>query len=142
MTVATILAGKGRDVITTGPSTTLEEISKTLAKHKIGALVILEADNSVCGIASERDVVIQVAKQGAAALAAPISSCMTQKVISCSPEHTIDQVMGLMTSHKFRHLPVMTNGKLVGIVSIGDVVKSKIEQAEREAEDLRHYIAG
>ena len=142
MTVAAILAGKGGDVITAGPSTTLEEISKTLAKHKIGALVILEKDNSVCGIASERDVVRQVAKQGALALSAPISSCMTHKVISCSPDHTIDQVMGVMTSHKFRHLPVMTDGKLVGIVSIGDVVKSKIEQAEREAQDLRQYIAG
>ncbi len=105
-------------------------------------MVILEKDNSVCGIASERDVVRQVAKQGALALSAPISSCMTHKVISCSPDHTIDQVMGVMTSHKFRHLPVMADGKLVGIVSIGDVVKSKIEQAEREAQDLRQYIAG
>lgn len=142
MTVSTILAGKGGNVITATPSTTLEQLSQTLAEHKIGAIVILESDGSVCGIASERDVVRQIAKVGAKALEAPVSICMTKKVISCTPDSTIDEVMGIMSTNKFRHLPVITNGKLDGIVSIGDVVKKKIEQAEREAEELKQYIAG
>jgi CBS domain-containing protein len=142
MTVATILAGKGGNVITATPTTTLEQLSSILAEHRIGAIIILEDDKSVCGIASERDVVRQIAKQGPAALAAPISVCMTKKVISCKPDSTIDEVMGIMSNNKFRHLPVITNGKLEGIISIGDVVKKKIEQAEREAEDLKQYIAG
>ncbi len=142
MTVATILAGKGGDVITATPSTTLEQLSNILAEHRIGAIVILESDKTVCGIASERDVVRQIAKQGASALNAPISVCMTKKVISCTPDSTINDVMGIMSSNKFRHLPVITNGKLEGIISIGDVVKKKIEQSEREAEELKQYIAG
>lgn len=142
MTVATILAGKGGDVITATPSTTLEQLSNILAEHRIGAIVILESDKTVCGIASERDVVRQIAKQGASALNAPISVCMTKKVISCTPDSSINDVMGIMSTNKFRHLPVITNGKLEGIISIGDVVKKKIEQSEREAEELKQYIAG
>jgi CBS domain-containing protein len=142
MTVATILAGKGGDVITATPSTTLEQLSNILAEHRIGAIVILESDKTVCGIASERDVVRQIAKQGSSALNAPISVCMTKKVISCTPDSTINDVMGIMSTNKFRHLPVITNGKLEGIISIGDVVKKKIEQSEREAEELKQYIAG
>lgn len=142
MTVATILAGKGGEVITATPSTTLEQLSNILAEHRIGAIVILESDKTVCGIASERDVVRQIAKQGASALNAPISICMTKKVISCTPDSSINDVMGIMSTNKFRHLPVITNGKLEGIISIGDVVKKKIEQSEREAEELKQYIAG
>lgn len=142
MTVASILSGKGGKVVTGSPGNSLETISSILAQHKIGAIVILEADGKVCGIASERDVVRQIAGQGVAALASPVSSCMTKKVISCTPESTVDQVMGTMSEGKFRHLPVIKDGELVGIISIGDVVKRKIEQAEREAEDLKQYIAG
>ena len=97
---------------------------------------------SVCGIASERDVVRQVAGHGAGALSATIDSCMTKNVISCGTDSTIDEVMGVMTKNKFRHLPVIADGKLLGIISIGDVVKRKIEQTEREAEELKQYIAG
>lgn len=142
MTVASILAEKGGSVVTGKPEHSLQEISAILAKHKIGAIVIVETDGKVCGIASERDVVRQIASQGTTALASPISSCMTRKVISCTPDSTVDEVMGVMSSNKFRHLPVLRNGNLEGIISIGDVVKRKIEQAEREAEDLKQYIAG
>ncbi len=142
MTVAAILADKGKEVISAKPSVTLQEISKTLADNRIGAIVIIDAGGKVCGIASERDVVRQIAGSGPAALDAPVSSCMTSKVISCSLHHSIDEVMGVMTNNRFRHLPVIEDGKLQGIVSIGDVVKKKIEKAEREAEDLKLYIAG
>lgn len=142
MTVAAILAGKGKNVVSASPKDSLETVSKMLAEHKIGAVVILETDGGVCGIASERDIVRQIAGQGSAALSNPVSSCMTKKVISCSSKDTVDEVMGVMSSKKFRHLPVIEDGKLLGIISIGDVVKLKIEKAEREAEDLKQYIAG
>jgi CBS domain-containing protein len=142
MTVAAILGEKGGNIISAGPDTSLQEIAKTLASNRIGAIIILEKDGSVCGIASERDVVRQVAQQGNEALRSPVSVCMTRKVVSCSPDQTIDEVMGIMTRNKFRHIPVTSENKLVGIISIGDVVKRKIEQAERDAEEMKRYIAG
>lgn len=142
MTVAAILAGKGGDVITASPSTSLQDISSTLAKHKIGAIVTVEQDGSVCGIASERDIVRRIADLGAKALDNPVSSCMTMNVISCTSSDTIDHVMGVMTAKKFRHMPVIEDGNLIGMISIGDVVKIKIETAEREAEELKQYISG
>jgi len=95
----------------------------------------------VCGIASERDLIRAINTKGANALADRIDGCMTSKVISCAPGDTIDHLMELMTKGRFRHLPVVEDGKLAGIVSIGDVVKRKIEQAERDAEELKRYIA-
>lgn len=142
MTVASILSDKGGKVLTGTPGDSLSKVSSVLANNRIGALVIVEADGKVCGIASERDVVRQIAAKGADALDQPISSCMTKKVISCAPDSTVDEVMGVMNTNKFRHLPVMKDGKLLGIISIGDVVKRKIEQTEREAADLKQYIAG
>lgn len=142
MTVAAILAGKGGSVVTASPTTSLQDISTTLAEHKIGAIVTVEQDGSVCGIASERDVVRKIAELGGDALSNPISSCMTMNVISCTSSDTVDHVMGVMTQKKFRHMPVIENGDLLGIISIGDVVKMKIEMAEREAEELKQYIAG
>jgi CBS domain-containing protein len=141
MTVASILAHKGRDVTTAPGSTTLADVADLLATHKIGAIVVTRDDGTVVGILSERDVVRQIAKHGAGALDHAAESCMTRKVISCSESDTIDRVMGLMTSGRFRHIPVMEKDRLVGLVSIGDVVKRKIEQAERDAEELRGYIA-
>lgn len=142
MNISSILADKGTNVITAGPDAPLGAVSKTLADNRIGAIVILEGGEKVCGIVSERDIVRQVAARGGAALDEPISVCMTKKVVSCDRQSTIDEVMGIMTRHKFRHIPVIEGGKLIGIVSIGDVVKHKIEQAEREAADLKQYIAG
>lgn len=141
MNVAQILADKGRDVVTAEADTTLMAVADILAKRKIGAAVILEGDK-ICGIASERDIVRQLATNGAGALDQPISSCMTRKVVDCQEEDSVDSVMEKMTKGRFRHMPVTDSGKLVGLVSIGDIVKRKIEQAERDAEDMKRYIAG
>lgn len=141
MTVASMLSEKGRAVFTILPQTAMSKVIDELALRKIGAIVVTEADGSVCGIVSERDVVREIASGGPAVLEQPISNCMTKKVVSCKESDTVDQVMGVMTDHRFRHMPVITDGHLVGIISIGDVVKRKIEQAERDAEELRNYIA-
>ena len=140
MTVAAILAGKGRDVLTTTAAKTLAEVVEVLAKRKVGALVVVEDGDRIVGIISERDVVRAIAS-GPAALFQPVSSVMTREVMTCSDGETIDSVMSRMTRGRFRHLPVAENGRLAGIVSIGDVVKARIEQVEREAEDMRAYIA-
>ncbi|MEZ5791691.1 MAG: CBS domain-containing protein [Nitratireductor sp.] len=142
MTVALILADKGREVFTMRPETSVSDVVDILASKKIGAVVITDASDVVCGIVSERDIVREISLRGASVLDQPVTQCMTRKVVSCSEEDTIDAVMGIMTRNRFRHLPVTANGRLAGIVSIGDVVKRKIEQAVRDAEELRNYIAG
>ena len=142
MAVSDILAQKGRNVFTASHGDTIETIAKVLADKKIGAAVILDDNERVCGIASERDVVREIAKEGCDALKKPISVCMTQKVVSCSESESINSLMDKMTQGRFRHLPVIDGGKLNGIISIGDVVKRKIEIAEREAEDMKQYISG
>jgi CBS domain-containing protein len=141
MTVASILAVKGRDVYTTGPDTIMSKAIDELASKKIGAIVVVDSDKMVCGIISERDIVRELARSGPSVLEEPISTCMTRTVISCSESNTVDEVMAIMTTNRFRHLPVVSGDRLSGIISIGDVVKRKIEQAERDAEELRHYIA-
>ncbi|MEM1040277.1 MAG: CBS domain-containing protein [Pseudomonadota bacterium] len=141
MTVHFILEAKGRDVATASPDTALKDIAAQLAERKIGALVIVDGA-TVKGIVSERDLVRHIADNGSAALEMAVSQCMTSKVISCQPSETIDDVMGKMTAGRFRHLPVIQDGQLAGIISIGDVVKRKIEQTERDAEELKRYIAG
>ena len=98
-------------------------------------------DGKVCGIISERDIVQEIDEKGNSALTSKVSDCMTSDVISCTPHNTINEVMEIMTSNRFRHMPVIEKGKLEGIISIGDVVKEKIRQAERDAEDMRNYIA-
>ena len=140
MSVSEILNGKGGTVITVTPETSLVDVTKTLAKHKIGALVAKDG-NAVCGIVSERDIVRHVANDGAEALQHTVADCMTKAVISCTRTDTIDTVMEKMTAGRFRHLPVIEDGELLGIISIGDVVKRKIEMAERDAEELKRYIA-
>ena len=140
MSVSEILAGKGNNVITGAAGDKLATIASLLAEHKIGALVIKDG-KSVIGIASERDIVRMIAQKGGAALDLPISDCMTKAVISCVRSDSIDAVMEKMTMGRFRHLPVIEDGNLLGIVSIGDVVKRKIDQAERDAEELKRYIA-
>jgi CBS domain-containing protein len=141
MTVASILARKGREVTTAPAATSLAGIAETLAEKRIGAIIITGDRGEVAGILSERDIVREIAKHGAKALDKPAHACMTRKVVSCSETDTVDRVMEVMTSGRFRHLPVLVDERLVGIVSIGDVVKRKIEQAERDAAELREYIA-
>jgi CBS domain-containing protein len=140
MTVAAILAEKGRGVVTTTAAATVGEVVDLLATHKIGALVIVDASERIAGIVSERDVVRVIAR-GGAALAQAVETVMTRKVVTCAENETINDVMSRMTRGRFRHLPVATEGRLAGIISIGDVVKARIEQVEREAEEMRAYIA-
>ena len=140
MTVGRIISDKGRVVVTAAPSATLDEIAKTLSQKKIGAIVVVE-NGSIRGIVSERDVVRAVAAEGSAALQKRATDYMTTKVVTCQPDDTIHDVMHKMTAGRFRHLPVVENGQLAGIVSIGDVVKRRIEDVEREAEQLREYVA-
>jgi len=141
MNVKAILEGKGRSVQTIGPNETLAVAIKQLADHRIGALVVTNGDRKIAGILSERDVVRLIAKHGAAALEQNVRQAMTTKVKSCTENHTINQVMEIMTQGRFRHLPIEKDGHLDGIISIGDVVKKRIEEVEREAEEIKQYIA-
>ena len=140
MTVASILAEKGHNVLTTTAATRVADAVGLLAKHKIGALVVVE-DERIVGVISERDIVRVLATTGSEVLHAPVGSIMTQAVVTCTETETINHVMTRMTRGRFRHLPVVTDGRLAGIVSIGDVVRARIERVEREAEELRAYIA-
>jgi CBS domain-containing protein len=141
MNVKAILDGKGRSVQTIGPNETLATAVNALADHRIGALVITNGDRKIVGILSERDIVRVIAKHGAAALDQSVRQAMTSKVNICNESHTINQVMEIMTQGRFRHLPVEKDGELDGIISIGDVVKKRIEEVEREAEEIKQYIA-
>ena len=140
MTVGRIINEKGRDVVTVSPGTSLEEIASTLSQKRIGAVVVVE-DDAIRGIVSERDIVLAIAADGAGALKKVAADCMTSRVVTCRIEDTIHDVMQKMTSGRFRHLPVVEDGHLSGIVSIGDVVKRRIEDVEREAEQIREYIS-
>jgi CBS domain-containing protein len=141
MTVARILDEKGRDVFTTQPHRTLKEVIELLADKGVGAVVVSDASLSVLGILSERDVVRVLARHGASALDDPVSRYMTSRVITATREDTIDHVMETMTAHRFRHLPVVQDRRLVGIISIGDVVKRHVNQLDSERQALREYIA-
>lgn len=140
MTVSAILSDKGGSVITLKSSAKLDEICKTLATHRIGAVLIVDGDD-IAGIVSERDVVRLLASGGAEALDSPASGGMTRKLVTCTKSDTIAAVMEMMTTGRFRHVPVVENGALEGVISIGDVVKYRIAQAEREAEEMRSYIS-
>ena len=141
MTVKSILDAKGRDVVTLGPDATLAQAASLLAEKRIGAVVVTEGDGLILGILSERDIVRVIGQSGAAALDLGVAAAMTGKVKTCRESHTVIRVMEVMTRERFRHLPVETDGRLVGIVSIGDVVKRRIDEALREADQIREYIA-
>ena len=140
MTVKTILSGKGSDVTTIEPTATLEYGIRILAERGIGALVVLAADHRVIGVLSERDIVRALAERGAGALTEPLAQVMTRKVSTCTQSETVNFIMEQMTAGKFRHMPVVEQKRLVGIVSIGDVVKHRLTQMERESEALHDYI--
>ena len=141
MTVASILAAKGRDVLTTTPTRSVADAVAVLARRRIGALVVVDEGDRIVGIVSERDIVRLIATRDFDALEQPVSAIMTKSVMTCSEGETIDSVMARMTRGRFRHLPVVGEGRLRGIVSIGDVVKARIEQVEHEADEMRSYIA-
>ena len=141
MNVATILKLKGRSVATARPENTLLEIAAKLAAKRIGAIVVVGDNGHVDGIVSERDVIRAIAEGGAEALSRPVSDVMTANVVSCHESNALDELMELMTQGRFRHLPVMEDGALVGIVSIGDVVKNHVAEVEMEASSMRSYLA-
>lgn len=141
MNVAAILKLKGRDVVTAPPDTPLSEIARMLGEHKIGSIVIVDKDKNVAGIVSERDIVLELARAGASVLQEPAEDFMTKSVVTCGEDDAIERLMGEMTAHRFRHMPVVERGNLVGLVSIGDVVRMRMAEAEMEAAAMRDYIA-
>lgn len=140
MRVNGVLQGKGSDVATIGPDQTLLSAVAELGRRRIGALVVVGANGSVVGIVSERDIVGAIAKSGAAILERPVSEVMSVDVITCSPTDTMEHLMTAMTEQRIRHLPVVSEGALVGIVSIGDVVKRRVAEIQDEARALGDYI--
>lgn len=141
MTVSAILSQKGRQVVTMGPKQTLREVCETLATHKIGAVVLTDASGRIAGILSERDIVRALAGEGASALDRAAESYMSTKVVTCVEAETTDKVLARMTTGRFRHMPVVREDRLIGVISIGDVVARRIELAEQEAAQMRAYIA-
>jgi len=136
-----MLKAKGRAVSTARPDATLLDICARLAAKKIGAIVLVGDGGAVAGIISERDVIRAIGEKGAAALSLPVSEFMTRSVVTCSEASTAEDLMSLMTQGRFRHLPVVEDGALVGIVSIGDVVKNHVAAVEMEVSAMRGYLA-
>lgn len=141
MYVDSILKHKGQDVISAGPSDEIIAVAKLLNRHRIGAVVVREADGPVVGVLSERDIVRGLAEKGQACLTLRVADLMTSEVVCCRPNDSIDDIMALMTERRIRHLPVMRDGAVIGVISIGDVVKRRIAEIESEATSLREYIA-
>lgn len=141
ISVKHMLDRKGRDVVTVSRDATIEEVAKILEQKRIGAIVVTSLEDRIAGIFTERDLVRCVAKEGQAALSNPVSSAMTISVTRCREETTLNELMEIMSSGRFRHVPVESGGKLAGIISIGDVVKARIQEVEAEAEHIRAYIA-
>jgi CBS domain-containing protein len=139
--VSQILKDKGDLVFTASPHETVGAAAALLHTRRVGAMVVVDAEEAIVGILSERDIVRVIAKEGASALTRPIAGCMSAEVIFAQPEETIDALLGRMTDRRIRHLPVVRNGRLAGIISIGDLVKYKINEAQAEAEGLKAYIA-
>ena len=141
MTVARILALKGHDVVTAQPHLTLRQAADILCRHKIGAVVVAGPSGDVLGILSERDIVRAVSAAGGAALDDKVSEHMTARVIATTEDQSVESAMGTMTESRIRHLPVLRNGRLTGVISIGDVVKIRLEAIETEHRAMREYIA-
>jgi CBS domain-containing protein len=139
MRIADVLRGKGGSVVTINPEATVAELLAGLAEHNIGAMVVAGPDG-LKGIVSERDVVRQLHAHGASLLTQPVENIMTSMVSTCSKSDTVDSLTLLMTEHRVRHVPVLEDGNLIGIVSIGDVVKTRMEELESEHEQLQSYI--
>jgi CBS domain-containing protein len=141
MTIAHILHGKPQRMITIGPEQTLQQAAEVLARERIGALLALKPNGDIAGILSERDIVGAVGTHGSEILGRPVAELMTKDVTCCSPDDTVDSAMAMMTERRFRHLPVRQAGRIIAMISIGDVVKRKVEDAEAESQSLREYIA-
>ncbi len=140
MTVKAILAAKGRDVVTIDPAASLRAAAQLLAEKRIGALATLGADRRIVGIISERDIVRAIAERGAKVLDEPVSTAMTRNVSTCNETETISSIMERMTTGRFRHMPVVDQSRLVGMISIGDVVKHRLQAMEHDSAAMRAYI--
>ncbi len=141
VSVRNMLDAKGRNVVSVTRDRTIEDVAAILNENRIGAVVVTGLEGRIAGIFTERDLVRCVAKGGAQVLSQPVSSAMTTTVTRCREETTLNELMEIISSGRFRHVPVEDNGRLVGIISIGDVVKARIQEVETEAEHIRAYIA-
>ncbi len=141
MLIAHVLRDKGATVHTLQADATLEQAAADLDRKKVGALVVMEAGGAIAGVLSERDIVREVARRGASCLKDAVNSIMSRDVVTATPSETVDEGLGRMTDRRIRHLPVLDGGKLVGIVSIGDLVKHRIAAVEAEAAAMQAYIA-
>lgn len=141
MKISQVLKEKGDMVFTAAPSDSVAAVAALLLARRVGAMVVLDERGDVAGIVSERDIVRVVAELGAEALARPVADCMTRDVVFADPGESVDELLERMTDRRVRHLPVCRAGRLVGIVSIGDLVKRKIEETVAEAEHLKAYIS-
>lgn len=142
MQISEILRRKGSDVVTIAPEASVRELLRVLAVHNVGALVVSADGVVLAGIVSERDIVRRLHHEGADVLDAPVSAIMTAVVHTCSPEDRVETLNATMTEHRIRHLPVVSEGRMIGVVSIGDVVKSQISELETEREHLVRYLHG
>jgi CBS domain-containing protein len=140
MNVKAILAAKGGEIVCIEPTADLAAATQLLSANRIGAVLIKGAGGHIAGILSERDIVRALSQHGAAALALPIGQVMTREVTTCGEDDNIATIMERMTAGKFRHMPVVSKGHLVGLISIGDVVKQRVEEIESESNALRDYI--
>ena len=140
--VSVILRRKGSQVVTISPNATLSSAAQVMAEHNIGALLVSDDGRGLEGIVSERDLVRRLGQEGVACLDRPVAEAMTAEVATCSPETTVDQLMATMTDRHIRHLPVLVDGAVAGIVSIGDVVKSRLDELELRAETMEQYVTG
>lgn len=141
MNVEHILRGKEAKIVSIRPALSLIDAASALSLHRIGAVLVSNEDNPILGILSERDIVRAVATRGAGALAESVADNMTSEVVVCTASASLIEVLEIMTNRKFRHMPVVENEQLIGIISIGDIVKYRIAQIEAEREEMRDYIA-
>ena len=140
MKIASILAQKGTEVITTGPDVGLADAAKLLTDRRIGAVIVTDPPGQVVGILSERDIVRTLAARREDTIGFKVADAMTRNVITCAPGDSIAGLMALMTERRFRHVPVKDGDRLVGLISLGDVVKYRVDEVEREATAMRDYI--
>lgn len=141
MRIADLLRHKGSEVVTAVPELSVSGLLEDLSRHNIGAMVVVDQTGTLVGIVSERDVVRRLNERGSELLHAPVAEIMTTQVVTCEPGEAVDNLAAIMTERRIRHMPVVENGRLVGLVSIGDVVRSRIEQLESQSEQLESYIA-
>lgn len=141
MLVSDILKTKGSGVVAVPPAMAVSDAAKLMAEKRIGSVLVMDKEK-IAGILSERDIVKTLAKEGASCLDGPVSRLMTAKVVTCRPDQSISNVMELMTTGRFRHVPVVADGRLAGMISIGDVVKWRLEEAQEEVRQMAAYVSG